>query len=145
MAAVTICSDFGAPKNKVWHCFHCFPIYFPWSDGTGCRTHSSWCRYPVLANRKWWYFCSKHIVNLFQNPVIYRMCWLPCQSDFHRQELHAIKSGIPLEGFMKKVNVSQINISELLKPQPSPSQCSLQLLNTSGPVEPGWVNCLLLW
>ena len=19
------------PKNKVWHCFHCFPIYFPWS------------------------------------------------------------------------------------------------------------------
>ena len=30
----TICSDFGAPQNKVWHCFHCFPIYFPWSDGT---------------------------------------------------------------------------------------------------------------
>ena len=23
------------PKNKVWHCFHCFPIYFPKSDGTG--------------------------------------------------------------------------------------------------------------
>ena len=21
------------PKNKVWHCFHCFSIYFPWSDG----------------------------------------------------------------------------------------------------------------
>ena len=32
MAAVTICSDFGAPKDKVWHCFYCFPIYFPWSD-----------------------------------------------------------------------------------------------------------------
>ena len=29
MAAVTICSDPGAYKNKVWHCFHCFPIYFP--------------------------------------------------------------------------------------------------------------------
>ena len=37
MAAITICSDFGAPKNKVWHCFHCFPIYFPWSDGTRCH------------------------------------------------------------------------------------------------------------
>ena len=37
MAAVTICSDFGAPPNKVWHCFHCFPIYFPWSDGTRCH------------------------------------------------------------------------------------------------------------
>ena len=36
MATVTICSDFGAQENKVWHCFHCFPIYFPWSDGTRC-------------------------------------------------------------------------------------------------------------
>ena len=26
LAAITICSDFGAPKNKVWHCFHCLPI-----------------------------------------------------------------------------------------------------------------------
>ena len=25
------------PQNKVWHCFHCFPIYFPWSDGTRCH------------------------------------------------------------------------------------------------------------
>ena len=24
-------------KNKVSHCFHCFPIYWPWSDGTGCH------------------------------------------------------------------------------------------------------------
>ena len=24
-------------KNKVCHCFHCFPIYLPWSDGTGCH------------------------------------------------------------------------------------------------------------
>ena len=29
MAAVTICSDFGAQENKVCHCFHCFSIYFP--------------------------------------------------------------------------------------------------------------------
>ena len=25
------------PKNKVSHCFHCFPIYLPWSDGTRCH------------------------------------------------------------------------------------------------------------
>jgi len=37
MAAVTICSDFRAPKNKVSHCFHCFPIYLPLSDGTRCH------------------------------------------------------------------------------------------------------------
>ena len=37
MAAIHICNDFGAPQNKVSHCFHCFPIYLPWSDGTGCH------------------------------------------------------------------------------------------------------------
>ena len=25
------------PKNKGSNCFHCFPIYLPWSDGTGCH------------------------------------------------------------------------------------------------------------
>ena len=34
MAVVTICSDFGAPKNKVCHCF---PIYLLLSDGIGCH------------------------------------------------------------------------------------------------------------
>ena len=29
MAAVTICSDFGAQENKLCHCFHCFPICLP--------------------------------------------------------------------------------------------------------------------
>ena len=33
MAEITICSDFGAQKNKSSHCFHCFPTYWPWSDG----------------------------------------------------------------------------------------------------------------
>ena len=40
MAAITICIDFGAQENKVCHCFHCFPICFPWSDGNGCRALS---------------------------------------------------------------------------------------------------------
>ena len=25
------------PQNTVCHCFHCFPIYLTWSDGTGCH------------------------------------------------------------------------------------------------------------
>ena len=33
IAAVTICSDFGAQANKVWHYFHFFLIYLPWSEG----------------------------------------------------------------------------------------------------------------
>ena len=32
MAAVTICSDFGAQKHKVSHHFHCFPVYLPYSS-----------------------------------------------------------------------------------------------------------------
>ena len=31
MAAATICSDLGVQENKVSHCFHCFPIYLPWT------------------------------------------------------------------------------------------------------------------
>ena len=37
MAAVTIYSDFGAPPNKICHCFYFFPFYLPWSDGTRCH------------------------------------------------------------------------------------------------------------
>ena len=37
IGSVTICSDFGAPPNKVCHCFHCFPIYLPGSEGTRCH------------------------------------------------------------------------------------------------------------
>ena len=33
MAAIIICSDFGASKNTSSHCFHCFPIYLPWCQG----------------------------------------------------------------------------------------------------------------
>ena len=39
MAAVTIYSAFAAQGNKVWHCF---PISFPWSDGTGCHDLHFW-------------------------------------------------------------------------------------------------------
>ena len=42
MAAVTICSDFGAQNNKLCLCFHCLPIYLPRSDGTGCYDLVFW-------------------------------------------------------------------------------------------------------
>ena len=28
---------FGVQENKIPHWFHCFPIYLPWSDGSGCH------------------------------------------------------------------------------------------------------------
>ena len=36
IAAFTICSDFGAPQNKLFHYFYCSLIYLPGSDGTTC-------------------------------------------------------------------------------------------------------------
>ena len=42
IAAATTCSDFGAQENEVCHCFLCFPIYLPWSDGTGCHDLHFW-------------------------------------------------------------------------------------------------------
>ena len=30
------------PKKKVCHCLHCFPIYMPWSDGTGWHLFGLW-------------------------------------------------------------------------------------------------------
>ena len=39
MAAITICNDFGAQKNKV---SHYFPIYLPWCDGTDAMILVFW-------------------------------------------------------------------------------------------------------
>ena len=37
VATVTVCSDFGAQENEIWHCFHIFSICLPRSDRTGCH------------------------------------------------------------------------------------------------------------
>ena len=37
MAVVTIHCDFVAQENQICHYFHFFPIYLPWTDGTGCH------------------------------------------------------------------------------------------------------------
>ena len=31
------CAVILDPQKTVSHCFHCFPIYLPWSDGTRCH------------------------------------------------------------------------------------------------------------
>ena len=48
MAEVIICNNFGTQENKVWHCFHCFPIYFPWSDGAKKKKPSKCIRLKEL-------------------------------------------------------------------------------------------------
>ena len=33
---------FEPPQNKFCHSYHCFPMYLPWSDGTGCHDLHFW-------------------------------------------------------------------------------------------------------
>ena len=37
MAAVTVCSDFGAQENNICHWFHVFPFYLPVGRETTCH------------------------------------------------------------------------------------------------------------
>ena len=66
MAAVTICSDFGAPQNKICHCFHYFPIYLPWSDGPDAMILVFW----MLSFRSTFSFSSfTYIKRLFSSSL----------------------------------------------------------------------------
>ena len=53
MAAVTLCSDFGVPQNKVWHCF--FPL-FPHLFAMKCWMASltQWMWVWVNSGSWWW-------------------------------------------------------------------------------------------
>ena len=42
MAVVTIYNDLGTPKNKVYHCFHCFSRRLQWNDLTGAMIFVFW-------------------------------------------------------------------------------------------------------
>ena len=38
----SLISDFGAQENKIYHFFHFFPFYLPWSDGTSYFSTDLW-------------------------------------------------------------------------------------------------------
>ena len=40
LAAITIHSDFWALRDRICHCFHFFPFYLLWSDGSRCHDFS---------------------------------------------------------------------------------------------------------
>ena len=65
------------PKNKVSHCFPCFPIYLPWSDGTGCHDLSSLTYWQRQDNLKNWGF-------LFSiSPFLLYWCLKECSEKLH--------------------------------------------------------------
>ena len=55
------------PQKIVWHCFHCFPIYLPWSDGTRRHAHQTPTRAYCLQQtvQTIVHFAIERILNLF--------------------------------------------------------------------------------
>ena len=74
MAVGTICSDFGAPQNRVCHCFHCLPIYLPWSDGTGFHDLNSFLNVEFYVSLK--HHCPPHKVTSFPWFLGHHFSWL---------------------------------------------------------------------
>ena len=67
MATVTVCNDFGVPKNKVRHCFYFFPVALPWSDGPDA----------VILVLTIWTFVSKEMSLLFNTLSRFVTAFLP--------------------------------------------------------------------
>ena len=78
MAAITICSDFGAPKNKVWHCFHCFPNLFamkwwdqmPWSSLSECWALSQLFHSPLSLSSRFGSFFKHFPIQIKTSTLI---------------------------------------------------------------------------
>ena len=73
MAAITFCSDFGAPQNKVSHCFHCFPLY-------NLQCFPKWTKFRLLSlisevlTAPWAWSHSDTQASTWE--------WSPCQAPF---------------------------------------------------------------
>ena len=59
-------SDDRAQENKVCHCFHCFPIYLPWSDGLHAMIFVFW-RVSFMPT----FSCSSFIRRLYNSSLLY--------------------------------------------------------------------------
>ena len=79
MAAVSIHSDFGAQENKVSHCFHCFPIYLPWSAGPGCHDSSFLLCWVLSPNP----------------PHVCSLAWYPCSWGLWVPLYHCVETNLP--------------------------------------------------
>ena len=72
MATIMICSNSGDTKNKVSHCFHCFPIYLPWKYGTRCHDLVFW----MLSFKPTFPFSSfTFIKRLFSSSSLFAKGW----------------------------------------------------------------------
>ena len=78
MAAVTICSDFGAQESKVSHCFYRFPIYLSQSDEIKRHLLLGWKVITnldsILKSRDITLSTQVHLVQAMVFPVVMHAC-----------------------------------------------------------------------
>ena len=70
------------PKKIVWHHFHCFPIYFPWSDGARCHDLYQDIFFIVMLLRFLSLFVHLvHLSSCVSLPMLYHACcWVVSNS-----------------------------------------------------------------
>ena len=100
MVEVNICSDFAAQEKKVCHCFDCFPIYLPWSDGTICHDLS-------FLNAEFEANFFTPLFQFHQDTLQFLFCWGPAWGTppmakvMRKEAQHTQRrdraSGVPLE------------------------------------------------
>ena len=115
---------FWSPQNKVWHCFHCFSIYFPWSDGTRCPDLSFLNVEHIKKQRHYFVnkgpssqgygFSSGHVcmweLDYKESWAPKNWCWrsllrVPCTARRSNQSILKISPGCSLEGLMLRLKL----------------------------------------
>ena len=74
MAAVTICSDFGAQENKICHFFHFSPFYLLWSNRTRYYDLECWVWSQLFQSPLSLSTTKVHIVKAMVFPVVRYRC-----------------------------------------------------------------------
>ena len=78
------------PQKRVCHCFYCFPIYLPWSDGTGCllfllcNNKKPFLDQTVMCDEKWIVYDNQ------QQPAQW-LDWEEAPKPFPKPNLHQKK------------------------------------------------------
>ena len=133
-------------KKIVFHCFHCFPIYLPWSDGTGyCdinflnvkfffsfnfifKLHKILLVLPnIEMNPSQVYICSRSWTLLPPPSPYYPSGSSQCNSPKH--PVSCIEPGLATRFIHDIIHVS-MPFSQILPPYPSPTE-SIRLFSTS--------------
>ena len=76
MTAATVCHDFRAQEEEICCCFHLFPFYLPWSDGTWCHDHSFFFFFLILSFKPSFSLSSSILIKRFFSSSLFSAMWV---------------------------------------------------------------------